>query len=214
MPDSLHNVVLSGADYAAAATIKDVWGGNGGAFDIQGGQVYYRLQFATPAPMGRRPGSGYGTPQWTNEQPLNPGPGSIPAGVTGVQFRNADAASPATVSAAIAPPNQPVLSLSGAGSVTTTPSSSGVISGYVTAAGGVSYGSGFTVTKGAAGLYTINFTAAFASVPDVFVQPVGADIVGAVTAAPTVSAASVRMSIQTTNTATDNDFMFQAFVPQ
>lgn len=44
------------------------------------------------------------------------------------------------------------------------------INGRITAAGAITSGTGFTITKGAAGLYTINFTNPFPVVPITLVQ--------------------------------------------
>ena len=115
MAGSFNAVVLAGTAYSDAATIQDVWGAAGGAFNITGGSVFYSLQY--PAPLLGANQGGFGTPQWTDDAQLTAGTGQIPPRVTGIKFRNVSASSPATVSAVIASPNQPVLALSSAGAV-------------------------------------------------------------------------------------------------
>lgn len=72
------------------------------------------------------------------------------------------------------------------------PGSSGGISGSIAANGSIVVGAGFTITKGATGIYTINFTSSFATVPSVvFALTSTAGALIYAVAAPTVSAAGV-----------------------
>lgn len=91
------------------------------------------------------------------------------------------------------------------------PSTGGAVTGRVSAAGAVVQGTGFTVTKGAAGIYTINFTTAFVASPlflAMLFTPGGAGMVIFVTAISNVAAA---VTIRTPGAAlSDQEFMFHA----
>lgn len=87
-----------------------------------------------------------------------------------------------------------------------------IIRGIVASAGGISEGSGFTVTKGSTGLYTINFTAAFSDQPAVICTSTHAGISVATTGVSTTTA-SIEQRVYTTNTVADQGFHFQAIGP-
>lgn len=105
MANSQFQSVACGNDYTDAATIRDVFNPGGGVFQVQDQPVTYKLQYG-----------GQGVDQWSPEATLGTGGGSIPEGVTGVAFKNAQAGIVATVSALIRPRTQPHLSLTFAGS--------------------------------------------------------------------------------------------------
>ena len=170
MPNPLSNVVLSGTDYSDAATITGVWGhptngrNGGGTYDVSNGSVFYQLLYNTTDPRAQP--SGFASSDWGPEVLLRPSQGIIPAIAYGIRFRNVDSASPATVNAYIAPPGQPALQINSTNDVSATVAAT-KITGQVSAAGGIVAGSGFSIVKGGAGIYTVNFTTAFAAVPTV-----------------------------------------------
>lgn len=101
MANQSFNSVACGDGYTDAATISQVFGSGGGAFEIQDQPAFYKLQYG-----------GQGSDTWTDEQQLGAGGGTIPPGVTGIAFRNASNGVVATVSAYIIPAAQPHLALS------------------------------------------------------------------------------------------------------
>jgi len=85
------------------------------------------------------------------------------------------------------------------------------IRGNITAAGGITNGSGFTITKGAAGIYTVNFTTNFNSAPSV-VSVIEANL--GITNTNGVTAASAVINTWTVaGAATDRSFSFIAIGP-
>jgi len=82
------------------------------------------------------------------------------------------------------------------------------VSGVVTSAGAVGAGTGFTAAKGAAGIYTLNFSPAFAAAPALIPVPHAAGQYASITAR---SASAVTVEIRTdAGVATDTEFSFQA----
>jgi hypothetical protein len=161
VPNPLDNVTLAGSDYTDAATIADVWNGQGGAFDIIGGSVYHSLQY----PQSSQTSSGLGLSSWTEDIRLGPTSGSIPPNVSGIKFRNVDPAVPATVSARIAPPGQPTVSVASANSISIATVS--MLTGIIPAAGTTpTAGTGFTYTHtNGTGVYVFTFNTPFANLP-------------------------------------------------
>jgi len=87
------------------------------------------------------------------------------------------------------------------------------VRGSVSALGVVTAGTGFTVTKGAAGLYTINFTTAFSGVPSVNVTAILANadcIIGVGAAGPTTTACPVQSYVVSLGVLTNQAFCFIA----
>lgn len=144
----------TGVNYSAACTIEGVWQGNGGFYTVAGADAYAQLQWGIQ-----------GGGEWTQEVHVPVGNGTMFPGTSGIRFRTYTTGSPATVSASIAPPRQPTLNIGSPGVVTPTMGQVDGITGSVSAAGAIVLGSGFTVTKGAVGIYTLNFTTAFAAAP-------------------------------------------------
>lgn len=85
-----------------------------------------------------------------------------------------------------------------------------IVRGLITAAGGITAGTGFTISKGGAGLYGINFTKAFLVAPTVTITGVGnnADAIFAVTAVSTI-AATVQCYVVSAGALTNQGFHFQ-----
>lgn len=116
------NQATVGDGYTAKATIQDVFTATGGWFSVSSQPVVLQLQWG-PNASGSR---------WSDEQTLGTGAfGTIPAGCTGIRFRNLVAGSAATVTAYIGsggpPPDprgnvwpEPALAISALGSVTTS----------------------------------------------------------------------------------------------
>jgi hypothetical protein len=88
-----------------------------------------------------------------------------------------------------------------------------IIRGIVNGAGTVLEGTGFTITKGAAGFYTITFTPAFADLPAVVVSPQsGLDRIATCTS---ITASSTGIFTRdSAGTAVDNQFNFIAIGPR
>jgi hypothetical protein len=155
MPNPLTSVVLSGNTYDEVnAAITQQYRGQGGRFFVQDGNVWVKLQYGV-----------YGTEEWTDETEVPVGAGTIDVGAIGIAFRNDDATVPATVSASIKLPGRPGITLGASGIA--TPATSSMITGQVAATGAITAGSGFTVAAGGAGVYTVTFNTAFATVPTV-----------------------------------------------
>lgn len=193
MPNPLVNVQLSGSDYDDdVASIMYVYDPAGGTFEVTNGNFYYQLVY------GERGGE-----VLMDELLSSPGPGVISPEAIGVRFRNADPLVPATVSAVIVPKGKPTLALSSA-----SPLSSSLLVGVVAADGSVTGGSGFAVTKGAAGVYTVAYTTAFSATPAVVTTPVGDRLLSPLTSQ---SAAGFAIMIRNTGgTATDAPWSFLA----
>ena len=128
-------------------------GSNGGFAAVAGADVYVQLGYFSNGML-----------TWTPAVRASVGNIILAAGTRGIRFRNAVAGSVATVSAALSEPAEPPMQLA-AGGVATPSTGNTVITGRVTAAGAIAGGTGFAVAKGGAGLYTITFTTAFASIP-------------------------------------------------
>lgn len=91
-----------------------------------------------------------------------------------------------------------------------------IIAGQVTSAGAVSTGTGFSITKGATGIYSIVFTTAFSEVPRVVLTPItNADRAGAQLSTGTRSTTQIDVFFFDTSAATnaDVDFCFIAIGP-
>ncbi|MCU0748999.1 MAG: hypothetical protein MUF13_05560 [Akkermansiaceae bacterium] len=90
-----------------------------------------------------------------------------------------------------------------------------IVRGSVNSVGGISKGSGFTVTKGSTGLYTINFSTSFASAPSVTATLTGAPghIVGNLAGGATTTSYQVFVS-NTSNSSADIGFDFIAVGPR
>lgn len=90
------------------------------------------------------------------------------------------------------------------------PSPLRIIRGRVTTLGVITAGTGFTVTKGGAGLYTINFTNAFFAAPTVTVLSAGpnADSIFISTAVST-TATTLQCYVVSLGALTNQDFHFQ-----
>jgi alpha-tubulin suppressor-like RCC1 family protein len=91
-----------------------------------------------------------------------------------------------------------------------------IIRGVLTAAGGIIVGTGFTVTKGTAGLYTIRFTTLFSAAPTVTAT---ADSQGgnprvAMTDGVTATLATIRIVVSTTGASIDAPVHFTAIGPR
>lgn len=85
-----------------------------------------------------------------------------------------------------------------------------VVRGQIAANGAITAGSGFSVTKGTAGLYTITFTTPFAAAPVFTASPLDSNA-SSETVAGTPSAGSVAVTIRTgTNAVGDCAFCFTA----
>lgn len=178
-------------------------GSNGGYFAVTGADVYVQLGFS---PDGV-------TIQWTPQVHVGQGNGILQRGTYGVRFRNYVAGSVATVSAGLSEPQEPSLQLTAAGVSTPVATING-ITGRVSAAGAILAGSGYSITKGAAGVYTVNFTPVLAAVP-IFLATVntaGGYMISS-TAAPTN--ASVPLSVVSdAGILTDQGFSFLALAVQ
>lgn len=89
-----------------------------------------------------------------------------------------------------------------------------IIAGSVASGGGISSGSGFTVTKTGTGAYTINFTVAFPSVPGFgFIDGPGAPAIMGGSLLVALAAGSAQVSIRNSgNSPVDNAFAFIAAV--
>jgi hypothetical protein len=88
-----------------------------------------------------------------------------------------------------------------------------IIRGVVNAAGTILAGSGFTVTKGPTGFFTVNFTSGFSSMPAVVVTAQsGIDRISTCTSVSTTSAGI--WTRDSAGTATDNQFNFIAIGPK
>ncbi|SPE57140.1 Alpha-tubulin suppressor and related RCC1 domain-containing protein-like protein (modular protein) [Verrucomicrobia bacterium] len=88
-----------------------------------------------------------------------------------------------------------------------------IIRGVVASTGAIVAGTGFTVTKGATGFFTVNFTNAFSATPAVVVTPQsGINRIATCTLVSTTSAGI--WTRDTSGTATDNQFDFIAIGPK
>lgn len=86
----------------------------------------------------------------------------------------------------------------------------GGLAGRIASTGTVTAGTGFSVTKGSTGLYTINFSPAFASVPVVHVNQIATSTLYFVgVTAVSASSASIRITTNS-GTLTDQAFHFSA----
>lgn len=197
MPNPLNDVAVAD-DYTVAASIQNIFPGAGGAYVVKLQPVYAQLQYGVQ-----------GAAHWTDEQILDPGGGAIDPGATGIQFRNATAGQAAIVSARIKPRAQPGLAVAFASTV--GPS---VVTGRVSSVGGIVSGTGFTVTKGAAGIYTINFNTAFTGgAPIVVAMAENASWLGASITALSASAVTLRwVNIAFNPTDTAFEFLANAII--
>ena len=171
MANPINNVTLAGTTYSDAATISGVLGGRGGRFGFTGGDVFMQVEYGT-----------HGQLAWTNEEQVGSGAGTVDAGATGVRFRNADAANPATItSARITPPSQPGFTINSVGTIAAAASS--MITGIIPAAGTTpTAGTGFTYTHtNGTGVYVFTFTSPFAATPIVLAQPVSLNRIAFIT---------------------------------
>lgn len=199
-------VTLAGTDFEKDATIEQVHNSAGGSFYITGGNVYYNLQY--PIPQGRGKPIIWTQSEWTPDRLLPTGPGEIPAGVMGIRFKNADGTAPATVTAAIADPGQPVLTVSSPGTVASATAS--MVTGIIPAAGTApTAGTGFTYTHtNGTGIYVFLLATPFAAAPIVLVTsggPRASDFLWSVTA---VTAAGFTVNTWTASTAVAADAPF------
>lgn len=106
MPNPINNITLQ-STYIDAATIQDVYGGRGGTFEVAGGPFYYSIQYGS-----------HGFEYWSEDAYSSPGVGAIEAGAIGVRFKTAGTGT-AVASARIAPPTQPILTLTASTASTT-----------------------------------------------------------------------------------------------
>jgi hypothetical protein len=87
-----------------------------------------------------------------------------------------------------------------------------IVSGTVNSTGSILGGTGFTITKGATGLYSILFTTAFSGIPDVVVTPItNLDRGGAQLSTGTRTAAQIDVFLFDTSSAANADTSF-AFI--
>ncbi len=91
-----------------------------------------------------------------------------------------------------------------------------VIRGVVNAAGGILAGTGFTVSKGVAGVYTLNFTTAFTAPPTVTAtaDSQGGNSRVAMTDGAVAGSAGIRITVSGTGAGTDAPFHFIAMGPR
>lgn len=170
-------------DYTTATTIENVWNSNGGYFSIQDAGVTVSLQYGQ-----------LGQLYWTLDAPVPTGNGVIFPGTTGIKFKSQVANTPATIQASLSFEGEPTVAI-GAGGVA-TPATSGMIEGYVSSAGVILQGSGFTVTVLGTGLYQINFSTPFGAPPVVtptFVRMSGPALIADLDGAPTTTTALIEL---------------------
>jgi len=106
---------------------------------------------------------------------LDPSTGKIRDYIFGVRFKSAVPGSPAQVfgglfqlgDVTLSPANQFTGALSSSGKF--TPPGSSLITGIVLSTGAINNGTGFTVAKGAAGIYTVTYTTPYPGTPVVVV---------------------------------------------
>lgn len=157
---SFDSVSLSD-DYKTAATLSEIWKSNGGFFTVTSNDAFMSLQYGS-----------LGQLFWTDDTHVPVGAAgtivTLLPGTTGVRLKNYTAGNVAVASATLAREAEPSIVIAASGFATGTGSSK-LITGQISGAGAIVAGSGFTVVKGGAGVYTINFTAAFAAAPDVLV---------------------------------------------
>jgi hypothetical protein len=88
-----------------------------------------------------------------------------------------------------------------------------IIRGVVSSTGSIIAGTGFTVTKGATGFFTVNFNPAFSGMPAVVVTPQSG--IGRIATCTSMSASSTGIwTRDNTATPTDNQFDFIAIGPK
>lgn len=144
------NAVACGDDFTNVATITAVWPSSGGAFDVVNQPVLVEMQFGAAQ-----------FADWTPAFPKGVGSGyTIPANCSGIRFRNQTAGKVATVTCVLAGGSEGAVTGGFPAAAAAT-----LITGRVGAAGNVISGSGFTVTKGAVGVYTLNWTTPFQNNP-------------------------------------------------
>lgn len=90
--------------YTAAATVKDVWGSNGGSAIVSDQPAYYQLQHGTSSQNS-----------WTDEQVAPAGTVTLFPGTSGIRFRNMVAGQVSTVTAALAYAFEPTVVLGASG---------------------------------------------------------------------------------------------------
>jgi hypothetical protein len=184
-------------EYKQSATIEDVLMASGGAFTIQDQPARYRVQFGS-----------YGASSWTRERIIGTGGGVIPNGATGIQFRNATKGLVSTVTAVFALRDEPLLSLTFPAAETVS-----AIEGNINSDGSIASGTGFTVTKGAAGIYTVNFTVAFSVAPVVVATASGSARVMSLQSPATVGQVILEQRSVLGGAFGDGSFGFYAIIP-
>lgn len=88
------------------------------------------------------------------------------------------------------------------------------ITGRVSAAGAILQGTGFSVVHGAAGIYTITYTAPFASVPVVVVTAEGVDRISDIDAGSNLTTGFVMRIVDLAGAGADQVFDFISINPQ
>ena len=155
---------------------------------------------------------------------LDPTTGKIRDFIFGVRFRSAVAGNPAQVfgglfqlgDVTLNPGQQFVGTISPSGGFT-PPATSNVITGRINNGGGIIAGTGFSIVKGAAGKFTINFTSPFSAVPTVLCSSAfgaSTNAVVDITVPMTVSSIGIVTFNTTTGVASDENFNFVAFPTQ
>jgi hypothetical protein len=91
--------------------------------------------------------------------------------------------------------------------------STSLLTGRIASGGGITAGTGFTVSKGATGLYTINFSTAFIAVPVVLLTPgpSGADLTAVLNAVSTTAFTAFLLAV---GSAADEPFHFLVVATQ
>jgi hypothetical protein len=166
------NNVATTDDYSSALTLdslhlsrQDVAAGGGGrlAFTVANASVVARFR-----PLYDRASA---AAEYGPETLVTPSTGTID-NISGVKYRSAAVGVPAQIIATLSEPGDvipsnanPFTGQIAAGGGFTPPGTVTAITGHVSAAGAILAGTGFTVVKGAAGIYTVNFTTAFSAAP-------------------------------------------------
>lgn len=112
------NSVATSNTYTDAATLQNVIGSAGGYATIQGADVFASIQYAPPSSAAY--GFSHGFTQWTDDFHVPAGTLDIAKGTLGIRFRSYVAGSPATVSAAIAEGDEPLIAIAAGGQLAST----------------------------------------------------------------------------------------------
>ena len=149
-----------------------------------------------------------GQEKWSTDMPIPIGGVVLPIGCIGFKLKNQIAGQIAVVSAAIAQERElfPVLGATG-----TSASGAKLITGRVKSDGTILGGTGFTITKGGAGTYTINFPAGtFGSIPTIVVTPAGGTFFAETQNSTATATSVIVFIIDAAGTGHDVDWQFHA----